>query len=146
MRILLTGCTGFVGKFVLRDLLLRAKKDDVLLCLLRGKKGQTAQQRWLEFQTDSLFAGLDFSNAQVVLEALKKSGQLMYASDELKGDKEVSTLPHFSSILPFFPFLTLSPANPNSPPPNHPTPPPIWHGLRDRDIVATRGCGGSGKD
>jgi thioester reductase-like protein len=66
MRILLTGCTGFVGKFVLRDLLLRAKKDDVLLCLLRGKKGQTAQQRWLEFQTDSLFAGLDFSNAQVV--------------------------------------------------------------------------------
>ena len=66
MRILLTGCTGFVGKFVLRDLLLRAKKDDVLLCLLRGKKGQTAQQRWLEFQTDSLFAGLDFSKAQAV--------------------------------------------------------------------------------
>ena len=65
MRILLTGCTGFVGKFVLLELLLRAAKDDKIICLLRGKKGQTAQQRWAQIKEDSLFTGIDFNNTEI---------------------------------------------------------------------------------
>lgn len=65
MRILLTGCTGFVGKFILLELLLRAKKDDKIICLLRGKKGQTAQQRWEQIKEDSLFTGIDFNNTEI---------------------------------------------------------------------------------
>lgn len=66
MRILLTGCTGFVGKFVLRELLLRIKKDDYVICLLRGKKGQTVTQRWTQIQEDSLFTGIDFKRTQFI--------------------------------------------------------------------------------
>ena len=58
MRILLTGCTGFVGKFTLRELLLRTEPDDLIICLLRGKKGKTGQERWKELQLDSLFYGI----------------------------------------------------------------------------------------
>ena len=65
MRILLTGCTGFVGKFVLLELLLRVKKDDTIICLLRGKKGQTAEERWQQIKEDSLFTGIDFNNTQI---------------------------------------------------------------------------------
>jgi thioester reductase-like protein len=66
MRILLTGCTGFVGKFVLLELLLRIKKGDIIFCLLRGKKGQSVEQRWKYIQEDSLFTGIDFSRAQAI--------------------------------------------------------------------------------
>ena len=81
MRILLTGCTGFVGKFVLLELLLRAKKEDLIICLLRGKKGQTAEQRWQQIKEDSLFTGIDFKNTQI------KQGDLN-TLDDLKWDNQ----------------------------------------------------------
>lgn len=81
MQILLTGCTGFVGKFVLLELLVRAKKEDKIICLLRGKKGQTAQQRWQQIKEDSLFTGIDFNNTQI------KEGDLN-SLDDLTWDNE----------------------------------------------------------
>jgi nucleoside-diphosphate-sugar epimerase len=87
MRILLTGCTGFVGKFVLLELLLRAKKDDLIICLLRGKKGQTAQQRWQQIKEDSLFTGIDFDNTQI------KEGDLN-SLDDIVWDNEPDVLVH----------------------------------------------------
>ena len=66
MRILLTGCTGFVGKFTLRELLVRTEPDDLIICLLRGKKGKTAQERWKELQLDSLFYGISFNKTQMI--------------------------------------------------------------------------------
>jgi nucleoside-diphosphate-sugar epimerase len=87
MRILLTGCTGFVGKFVLRELLIRAKKDDSILCLLRGKKGQTAQERWEKIKEDSLFTGIDFNTTQIV------EGDLN-TLDTLAWDEEPDVLVH----------------------------------------------------
>jgi thioester reductase-like protein len=82
MRILLTGCTGFVGKFVLLELLLRAKKDDLIICLLRGKKGQTAQQRWQQIKDDSLFTGIDFKNTQIKEGDLNSLDDLTWANQE----------------------------------------------------------------
>lgn len=87
MRILLTGCTGFVGKFVLLELLLRATKDDKIICLLRGKKGQTAQQRWTKIKEDSLFTGIDFNNTEIA------EGDLN-SLDDLKWDNEPDVLVH----------------------------------------------------
>jgi thioester reductase-like protein len=87
MRIFLTGCTGFVGKFVLLELLLKAKKEDVIICLLRGKKGQTAKQRWKQIQEDSLFTGIDFNNTQIV------EGDLNNL-DEITWDEEPDILVH----------------------------------------------------
>ena len=82
MRILLTGCTGFVGKFTLRELLLRVKKDDIIICLLRPKKDQTVQQRWAQIQEDSLFTGIDFSNTEVVEGDLNSLDDLIWANQE----------------------------------------------------------------
>jgi thioester reductase-like protein len=87
MRILLTGCTGFVGKFVLLELLLRAKKDDVIICLLRGKKGQSAQQRWTQIKEDSLFTGIEFNNTQIM------EGDLN-SLDDLQWNEEPDVLVH----------------------------------------------------
>jgi thioester reductase-like protein len=87
MRIFLTGCTGFVGKFVLLELLLRAKKDDLIICLLRGKKGQTAQERWEKIKEDSLFTGVDFNNTQI------KEGDLN-SLDDLVWQEEPDVLVH----------------------------------------------------
>ncbi len=82
MRILLTGCTGFVGKFVLLELLLRVKKEDLIICLLRGKKGQTAQQRWTQIKDDSLFTGIDFSNTQIKEGDLNGLDDIVWANQE----------------------------------------------------------------
>jgi thioester reductase-like protein len=82
MRIFLTGCTGFVGKFVLLELLLRAKKEDVIICLLRGKKGQTAQERWTQIKEDSLFTGVDFKNTQIKEGDLNSLDDLTWANQE----------------------------------------------------------------
>jgi nucleoside-diphosphate-sugar epimerase len=87
MRILLTGCTGFVGKFILRELLLTSKKDDFILCLLRGKKGQSAQQRWEQIKEDSLFTGIDFNKTQII------EGDLNNL-DEITWDEEPDVLVH----------------------------------------------------
>ena len=82
MRILLTGCTGFVGKFVLLELLVRAKKDDKIICLLRGKKGQTAQQRWTQIKEDSLFTGIEFNNTEIVEGDLNSLDDLQWANEK----------------------------------------------------------------
>ena len=82
MRILLTGCTGFVGKFVLLELLLRAKKDDTIICLLRGKKGQTAQERWTQIKSDSLFTGIDFNNTDIVEGDLNSLDDLQWTNEQ----------------------------------------------------------------
>jgi thioester reductase-like protein len=81
MRVLLTGCTGFVGKFVLLELLVRAKKDDVIICLLRGKKGQTAQQRWTQIKEDSLFTGIDFKNTEIMEGDLNSLDDLVWSKE-----------------------------------------------------------------
>ena len=60
-RILLTGCTGFVGKFVLRELAMRTKASQTVICLLRGKKGQTANDRWSAIKASSLYTHVDLS-------------------------------------------------------------------------------------
>lgn len=61
-RILLTGCTGFVGKFVLRELAIRIKGSQTsVICLLRGKKGQTANDRWSAIKDSSLYSHVDLS-------------------------------------------------------------------------------------
>jgi thioester reductase-like protein len=52
MHILLTGATGFLGKFLLRDLLLL--NHDVY-CLIRAKDGLTANERWKMLLNDSLY-------------------------------------------------------------------------------------------
>ena len=65
MRILLTGCTGFVGKFALRELLERIDSDSEVVCLLRGKKGQTAEARWSSIKTSSLYHFSDFSKVSI---------------------------------------------------------------------------------
>ena len=82
MRILLTGCTGFVGKFVLLELLLRAKKDDTIICLLRGKKGQTAQERWTQIKSDSLFTGIDFNNTEIAEGDLNSLDDLQWTNEK----------------------------------------------------------------
>ena len=106
MRVLLTGCTGFVGKFVLRDLLLRFKdstgeegQTNTVLCLMRGKKGQTAQQRWSEFQTDSLFTGLDFSNARLLEGDLSSLASL--ALEDLKPDALLHSAANVKTLDPY---------------------------------------------
>ena len=78
MRILLTGCTGFVGRFVLRELLEKYRDSDTqILCLLRSKKGQTIQQRWIkEIETDSLYYEFKDSLKKVIL----KEGELDHLS------------------------------------------------------------------
>jgi thioester reductase-like protein len=55
MHILLTGCTSFVGRFVLRDLVLQSNAEKKITCLL--PTGITLES----IQTDSLYSGLDFS-------------------------------------------------------------------------------------
>ena len=52
MHILLTGATGFLGKFLLRDLLLL---DHDVHCLIRAKQGLTANERWKMLLNDSLY-------------------------------------------------------------------------------------------
>ena len=66
-RILLTGCTGFVGKFVLRELCKRLgpSSSTKIICLLRGKKGQTAADRWSTIKTASLYSYVDLSRVSV---------------------------------------------------------------------------------
>ena len=64
-RILLTGCTGFVGKFVLRELCLRTEKNTTIICLLRGRKGKTALERWNNIQTTSLYTYVDLSRVTI---------------------------------------------------------------------------------
>lgn len=65
-RILLTGCTGFVGKFVLRELAIKIKtKQTTVICLLRGKKGQTANDRWSAIKASSLYSHVDLSRVIV---------------------------------------------------------------------------------
>lgn len=55
MSLLLTGCSGFVGRFVLRELLDRYTAGPIQV-LLRSKKGQSAQERWdSSICQDSLF-------------------------------------------------------------------------------------------
>ena len=44
MAILLTGCTGFVGKFVLHELLAKDTQGPIMV-LLREKRGATALDR-----------------------------------------------------------------------------------------------------
>jgi len=87
MRILLTGCTGFVGKFTLRELLLRTEPDDLIICLLRAKKGKTGQERWKELQVDSLFYGISFNKTQFVESDLNHL-------DSLTWDKEPDVIVH----------------------------------------------------
>jgi nucleoside-diphosphate-sugar epimerase len=65
MRILLTGCTGFVGKFVLRDLLERIPSDSDIVCLLRGKKGNSAEARWDSIKRNSLYHFSDLSKVSI---------------------------------------------------------------------------------
>ena len=65
MRILLTGCTGFVGKFVLYELLQRLPSDSEIVCLLRGKKGQSAEDRWASIKSDSLYHFSDLSKVSI---------------------------------------------------------------------------------
>ena len=87
MRILLTGCTGFVGKFTLRELLVRTEPEDLIICLLRGKKGKTAQERWKELQLDSLFYGISFNKTQMVESDLNNL-------DHLTWDQEPDVIVH----------------------------------------------------
>lgn len=87
MRILLTGCTGFVGKFTLRELLLRTEPSDLIICLLRAKKDKSAQERWKELQTDSLFYGIDFNKTQFVESDLNHL-------DSISWDKEPDVVVH----------------------------------------------------
>jgi len=65
MRILLTGCTGFVGKFTLKELLERLSSDSEIICLLRGKKGQTAEARWASIKASSLYSYSDLSKVSI---------------------------------------------------------------------------------
>ena len=81
MRILLTGCTGFVGKFVLHELLERLPSDSEIVCLLRGKKGQTAEARWASIKSSSLYTYSDLSKVSI------KEGDLEHL-DEISWPKE----------------------------------------------------------
>ena len=82
MRILLTGCTGFVGKFVLRELLERIDSDSQIICLLRGKKGQTAEARWGSIKTSSLYHFSDFSKVSIKEGNLEHLDQITWESDK----------------------------------------------------------------
>ena len=64
-RILLTGCTGFVGKFVLRELCLRTESKTTIICLLRGRKGQTVADRWNSIRAASLYKYVDLSKVEI---------------------------------------------------------------------------------
>ena len=73
MILLLTGCTGFVGRFVLREILSRSsntKAEEVTVyVLLRGKKSLSAQDRWTNYiKKDSLFAYVSNISAVKVIE------------------------------------------------------------------------------
>ena len=82
MRILLTGCTGFVGKFVLRELLERIDSDSQIICLLRGKKGQTAEARWDSIKTNSLYHFSDFSKVSIKEGDLEHLDQITWESEK----------------------------------------------------------------
>ena len=70
MKILLTGCTGFVGRFVLREMLERLDLEkDSVVCVLRAKKGHSVHDRWTsEICSDSLFCGFAGLLAKVTIQ------------------------------------------------------------------------------
>lgn len=70
MKLLLTGCTGFVGRFVLRELLCRLDfEKNSVVCLLRAKKGHSVQDRWLsEICADTLFHGFSDKLAKISIQ------------------------------------------------------------------------------
>lgn len=67
---LLTGVTGFVGRFVLRELLEREPKASVAV-IIRASGNKTAVQRFQELANTTLFAGHDLSHIQVIDAALE---------------------------------------------------------------------------
>ena len=70
MKVLLTGCTGFVGRFVLREMLERLDLEkDSVVCLLRAKKGHSVHDRWTsEICSDSIFYGFSELLAKVTIQ------------------------------------------------------------------------------
>lgn len=82
MRILLTGCTGFVGKFALRELLERLPSDSQIICLLRGKKGLTAEARWSSIKSNSLYHYSDFSKVSIKEGDLEHLDQITWSQNE----------------------------------------------------------------
>jgi nucleoside-diphosphate-sugar epimerase len=82
MRILLTGCTGFVGKFALRELLERLPSDSQIICLLRGKKGLTAEARWASIKSNSLYHYSDFSKVSIKEGDLEHLDQITWSQNE----------------------------------------------------------------
>jgi nucleoside-diphosphate-sugar epimerase len=67
---LLTGVTGFVGRFVLRELLERTPQASIAV-IIRASGNKTAVQRFQELTNTSLFGGFDLSHIQVIDAALE---------------------------------------------------------------------------
>lgn len=72
MKILLTGCTGFVGRFILLELVQRGHG---VVVLVRTKRGKSANERWEQLKRETLFRGVDLSDVEV------KEGDLHAAKD-----------------------------------------------------------------
>ena len=52
LTVFLTGATGFLGAFILRELLARAQRVKKVVCLVRSSDAQKALQRIRELSTD----------------------------------------------------------------------------------------------
>ena len=62
--VFLTGCTGFIGRLVLRKLLLAGAH---VVVAIRGRRGQGATDRWLQMsQEDDAFCELPIERVQVI--------------------------------------------------------------------------------
>lgn len=81
MRILLTGCSGFVGKFTLRELCLRCP-DSQILCLFRAKKLKV-EERWAAFLEDSLFSGVPMDKVSFIEGDLEHLDMISFSSSKV---------------------------------------------------------------
>lgn len=70
--ILITGATGFLGKALLEKLLRSCPRLATIFILIRPKKGQTVEQRFMELTDNPV--SLPFTYQEIILKLLQNVG------------------------------------------------------------------------